>query len=50
MLDEDEAWFKVAMKLEPKDGRLYVRNLGDDDVVSRLSPSAPSTSSPVDRD
>ena len=39
MLGEDEAWLEeIALELEPEDGRLYVWDLDDDDVVTAFTP------------
>ena len=39
MLGEDEAWLEeIALELEPEDGRLYVCDLDDDDVVTAFTP------------
>lgn len=39
MLGEDEAWLEeIALELEPEDGRLYVCDLDDDDLVTAFTP------------
>lgn len=39
MLGEDETWLQeIALELEPEDGRLYVCDLDDDDVVTAFTP------------
>lgn len=38
MLGEDEAWLQeISLELEPEDGRLYVCELDDDDVVTAFT-------------
>jgi hypothetical protein len=38
MLGEDQAWLEeIALELEPEDGRLYVCDLDDDDVVTAFT-------------
>jgi hypothetical protein len=38
MLDEDQAWLEeIALELEPEDGRLYVCDLDDDDLVTAFT-------------
>jgi hypothetical protein len=39
MLGQDEAWLEgIVLELEPEDGRLYVGDLDDDDVVTAFTP------------
>lgn len=39
MIGEDQAWLQeIALELEPEDGRLYVCDLDDDDLVTAFTP------------
>jgi hypothetical protein len=40
MLDEDEAWLEeIALDMDPEDGRLYIRDIDDDVVVTAFTPA-----------
>jgi len=40
ILNEDEAWLEeIALEMEPKDGRLYIRDIDDDVAITAFTPA-----------